>query len=611
VSTRTALAVGLIATLAAGPAPGQTALAWRLKEKDRFWAEWTCLDLQRTDVNGQRGEGMEETTVVSRFTVLEENPDRSVVLEQQIELVKSRALGKAPNVVGLKLEGAVVRLTLDEKMAVRKVEGLEDVAGRLAGPAAPGPQVKAVAQALENQLRLWLDSTFYRLPGREVAPGATWQQVTVRAMGDGTPGTHTRTFTLRGPETVEGRKLLRIDVKTTTTLAPRQEEPTILFRKPQMEIASEDNRGTLYYDPVAGRPALVRVRLEVDLAGSGVARGEPLEVKGKTHWAATLRLLDADPLVAAPRPARDPAPEPAAGKAPAAKEVVNSLGMKLMHIPAGRFTMGAPAGQPQRTEFEEEHEVRITRAFYMGAHEVTVGQFRAFVKATGYKTAAEKSDKGCFGYNQKADRMEPGRYSWKDPGWDQTDDHPAVNLSWHDAKAFCAWLSKKEGRTYRLPTEAEWEYACRAGTTTRYWSGDDAETLVKAGNVVDASARKKFPQWQAIQGDDGWTFTAPVGTFKPNAWGLYDMHGNALEWCEDWFWYYDARAAKDPQGPPFGVTRVQRGGSWADFPYQCTSSRRTGFPPDHYCVSSGFRVVMPADERDAAPEPTRAVRSAP
>ncbi len=107
-----------------------------------------------------------------------------------------------------------------------------------------------------------------------------------------------------------------------------------------------------------------------------------------------------------------------------------------------------------------------------------------------------------------------------------------VNVSWNDAVAFCKWLSKKEGNTYRLPTEAEWEYACRAGTTTRYYSGDDPETLAKVGNVADATAKAKFPDWKyTIKASDGYVFTSPVGSFQPNAFGLYDMHGNAWQWC--------------------------------------------------------------------------------
>ena len=133
-----------------------------------------------------------------------------------------------------------------------------------------------------------------------------------------------------------------------------------------------------------------------------------------------------------------------------------------------------------------------------------------------------------FDFNEK--------YSWRNTGFEQTDEHPVVNVSWNDAVAFCKWLSKKEGKTYRLPTEAEWEYACRAGTTTRYYSGDDPETLAKVGNVADAALKAKFPDWKyTIKASDGYVFTAPVGKFKPNAFGLYDMHGNAWQWCADWY----------------------------------------------------------------------------
>jgi formylglycine-generating enzyme len=108
-------------------------------------------------------------------------------------------------------------------------------------------------------------------------------------------------------------------------------------------------------------------------------------------------------------------------------------------------------------------------------------------------------------------------------------------VSWNDAVAFCEWLGKKEGKNYRLPTEAEWEYACRAGTTTRYFCGDDAEALPEVGNVMDATAREKYPDWKStISGFDGFVSTAPVGKFRANAFGLYDMHGNVCEWCADW-----------------------------------------------------------------------------
>ncbi len=597
--TRTWPTVALLLGVLAGPAPAQTPLAWRLKEKDQFWTEWNCLQLKHTRLNQQRTAEMEETTVVSRITVLQKNPDRSIVVEQQIPFVKTRAAGKPPSPLALRLDGCVVRATLDEEMRISRIDGLEEFVSRLARQQGAEPteeQLRTARDAFENQVRIWLEYVFYRLPDRPVQVGQTWQQKVNRST---TPGldSRTRTFTFRGMETVDGRQLARIDFTAKTTVCPEgKPEPSLLFRKPHMEITREDYTGTLYYDPAAGRLARASERVRIESEGTGMARGETVEVKSETQGKAILRIYDHNPLVAPPPSKEEKGhADVVAGAGPhKGPERTNSLGMKLVCIPAGKFVMGSPAGTPQRTEFEEEHEVEITRPFWMGVCEVTVGQYRRFVEETGYKTSAETDEgKGIFGWNTAAGRMEPGRkYSWKNPGWEQTDDHPAVNLSWDDAKAFCAWLSKKEGRTYRLPTEAEWEYACRAGTTTRYHSGDDPETLAQTGNVADASAKKEFPQWPAIQGDDGYTFTAPVGRYQPNAFGLYDMHGNALEWCEDWFWYCNRAERTDPKGPPFGLARVQRGGGWADFPWQCTSARRTGFPPDSCCISSGFRLVL-------------------
>ena len=169
-----------------------------------------------------------------------------------------------------------------------------------------------------------------------------------------------------------------------------------------------------------------------------------------------------------------------------------------------------------------------------------------------------------------------------------------VNVSWNDAVAFCKWLGKKEGKTYRLPTEAEWEYACRAGTTTRYYSGDDPETLVKVGNVADAAFKNKFPDWiGTLKASDGYVFTAPVGQFKPNAFGLYDMHGNASQWCADWYGadYYGKSPVDDPKGPDAGRCRVLRGGTWNNGACFVRSAARYWLSPDDRHFITGFRVA--------------------
>ena len=296
------------------------------------------------------------------------------------------------------------------------------------------------------------------------------------------------------------------------------------------------------------------------------------------------------------------------------KQITNSIGMKLTLIPAGEFKMGSGESAEDTAAFfnktygenllradafkdeQPQHRVRITKPFYLGTYHVTRGQFRQFVVDTGYKTDAEKGDTpSAFGWDPDAKRFEyNNRYSWRKVGFEQTDEHPVVNVSWNDAVAFCKWLSRKEGKTYRLPSEAEWEYACRAGTTTRYFSGDDPETLSTFGNVADATAKAKFPYWRyTLKASDGYMFTAPVGSFQPNAFGLYDMHGNAWQWCADRYGatYYAASPIDDPTGPDSGDCRVLRGGSWGFRPYSARSAVRDRGMPVARNFNAGFRVA--------------------
>jgi formylglycine-generating enzyme required for sulfatase activity len=297
--------------------------------------------------------------------------------------------------------------------------------------------------------------------------------------------------------------------------------------------------------------------------------------------------------------------------------ISNSLGMRLALIPAGEFLMGSPDSDKDSEDAEKpQHRVRITRPFYLGATEVTVGQFRRVVESAGYRTEAERDGKGGSGWNEtKGEFEQDPKYTWRNPSFAQTDEHPVTNVSWNDALAFCNKLSELEGLKpyypfgagsqsggdgYRLPTEAEWEYACRAGTTTRYWSGDDPETLATVGNVADATAKAKYLGWdRTITGRDGFIYTAPVGQFRPNAFGLYDMHGNVWEWCWDGYAAdsYKQSPPADPAGPSQATDRVIRGAGWSDFPRHARSANRHRVAPDFRNLNLGFRVARVPSSR--------------
>jgi formylglycine-generating enzyme required for sulfatase activity len=268
--------------------------------------------------------------------------------------------------------------------------------------------------------------------------------------------------------------------------------------------------------------------------------------------------------------------------------------IKLTRIPAGTFRMGSPDGEGEIDE-HPRHEVRITHPIYLGVTEVTRGQFRLFVDETSYKTEAEKDGKGGYGWNDEAQNFEQNpRFTWQNPGFEQTDEHPVVNVSWNDAQEFIDWLNQKEGKTYRLPTEAEWEYACRAGSTKAYSSGDDAETLAAFGNIADGTAKERYPGWTTTTARDGYVYTAPVGRFRPNAFGLYDMHGNVWEWCQDGYDadYYKRSPVDDPPGPSEASHRVLRGACWFTYPRSCRSAGRSRNAPEGRNSSAGFRLAL-------------------
>ncbi len=265
------------------------------------------------------------------------------------------------------------------------------------------------------------------------------------------------------------------------------------------------------------------------------------------------------------------------------KELTLPLGkdaeMAFIRIEPGTFQMGTPGDEKGRQPDENLREVTLSRPYYMGKTPVTFAQFKAFVDATGYRTHAER--KGWA--NAYKGRWRKFRYaSWKRPGFMQGKDHPVVCVSFGDAEEFCQWLSKVSRRTVRLPTEAEWECACRAGTRTRFHFGNDERQLGDYAWYRENSRGR----------------THSVASKKPNARGLYDMHGHVWEWCSDWWStsYVPLGPVTDPTGPTTGTRRVLRGGCWFDVPQWCRSGDRAREEPPHRSSNIGFRVVVEARE---------------
>ena len=279
----------------------------------------------------------------------------------------------------------------------------------------------------------------------------------------------------------------------------------------------------------------------------------------------------------------------------ASKEFTNTIGMRFTRIEPGEFLMGSPDSEVGRDKNETQHKVKLTKPFLIGIHHVTRGQFAAFVKGAAYRTDAEK-DGWAYAYFDEINFGKVNGASWEKPGFVQTDDHPVVEVSWNDATAFCKWLSAKEGKNYRLPTEAEWEYACRAGANTAYFWGDNPDGGLGFANCADLTAKEKFSAWNPVfKWRDGFVFTSPVGSFKPNPWGLYDIIGNAWEWCSDFYGPYPDGDAVDPTGPAQGdanSSRVLRGGSWSDLPRLCRAAFRLSYSPDNRSYRIGFRVCL-------------------
>ncbi len=237
--------------------------------------------------------------------------------------------------------------------------------------------------------------------------------------------------------------------------------------------------------------------------------------------------------------------------------------MELVLIPAGKFTMGSPDSEEGRSSSEgPQHEVTISKPFYMGAHEVTQEQYEAVI-------GSHPSKSHFIGAT-----------------------NPVEMVSWEDAVAFCHALFRKTGKTVNLPTEAQWEYACRAGSKTRFSFSDSDAYLHRYGNYCDKS-NTDYLWWQDKAHNDGHDKTASVGSFWSNAFGLYDMHGNVWEWCNDWYADSYANAKNvDPAGPDSGSLRVLRGGGWGRAPALCRSAFRYGGTRAFRYLHVGFRVSV-------------------
>jgi formylglycine-generating enzyme required for sulfatase activity len=232
--------------------------------------------------------------------------------------------------------------------------------------------------------------------------------------------------------------------------------------------------------------------------------------------------------------------------------------MTFKEIPSGTFMMGSPQTEEDREDSEHQHQVTITKAFYMQTTEVTQGQWKAVMGTEPWK----------------------GKFFVK-----EGPNYAATYVSWNDAVAYCKKLSEKEGKTYRLPTEAEWEYACRAGSTTAWSFGDDEKAL---GDYAWYNENA----WDIVE-----RYAHQVELKKPNAFGLYDMHGNVYERCHDYYEedYYKQSPAQDPPGPTSGSSRVSRGGSWHGFTRYSRSANRSRGGADFRHNFLGFRLVRELD----------------
>lgn len=272
------------------------------------------------------------------------------------------------------------------------------------------------------------------------------------------------------------------------------------------------------------------------------------------------------------------------------REIIGKDGAKMLLIPAGDFMMGSST--EGREDEEPVHHVSLD-AFYLDKYEVTNKLFQKFVRETGYETTAEKEGRAAAVTSGGQWEVIPGA-NWRKPEGGETvfesnrEEHPVVSVSWYDADAYCRWADK------RLPTEAEFEYAGRAGTRTIYWWGDGNPGSKRPANIADESAKRQFPDLPIMAGyDDGYDRSAPVGSFDPNPWGLHDMIGNVSEWTADWYAedYYRNSPERNPIGSFSAKYKVLRGGSWHNGPLGVRSAYRRNSQPGYRYDHFGYRCA--------------------
>ena len=267
---------------------------------------------------------------------------------------------------------------------------------------------------------------------------------------------------------------------------------------------------------------------------------------------------------------------------------------EMVVVPAGSYLMGSPSYERGRLGDEEDpmHEVTIAAPFAIGLYEVTVAEFGRFVDETGYSAG-----NSCETY--EGGKVEDRAWDWRNPSFDQSERHPVACVSWNDAQAYVAWLSRETGEEYRLPSESEWEYAARAGTTMAQPWGEDGSDQCRHANGADASLKERYSVLPAAWCRDEHVHTAPVGSFAANAWGLHDMLGNVSEWTEDcWHGNYsgapsDGSAWHGSTGGSTGCgLRVLRGCSWFYDPLCLRAAFRYAGAVGLRDSNNGFRVVQ-------------------